>query len=195
MPPAVAVAAVTAAGALGGAALQSRAAGGATRAQSQATRQAMALERENAAERRRRYDANLARYQEAWDQREAVRRAILAQHGINLPPAAPRAPVAPSGPAGPQAGPNTVAGPETLAGVPNQSNLIQGSQQRNALPPAPPQGGNLSALMGPSAPGPSGAPPPAGGPAQSVPLAPAPAPAGMTLGDLSGWSNWRQYGA
>jgi hypothetical protein len=89
MPPVVAAAAVTSAGALGGAALQSRAAGQAARGQAKSTAGAMRMEREREREGARRYDAAMQRYDQAWQQREAVKHELLRQRGINPPAPAP----------------------------------------------------------------------------------------------------------
>ena len=163
MPPAVAVAGITAAGSLGGAALQSRAAGRAARGQQKAASGAIRREREVEGEQTRRYNQEWQVYNQAFRQREAMKRQLLRDRfGMNLPePAAP----APMG----------------------TQTRMDGS---GALAPAPPpSGGTLGALAGfepfDSQAGPAATP----GPPAS-PLGGAPIPQDGTLGSLAGWSQW-----
>ena len=85
MPPAVAAAAVTAAGALGGAALANRGASRAAQAQQRAGAEALAFERErDAADRAERQNA-LRLQEQQHNAREAARRSVLRHYGIFTP--------------------------------------------------------------------------------------------------------------
>ena len=179
MPPAVAVAGISAGAGLLGGALQNRAAGQAANHQRAATNTAMA-------EERRRYDLEMAQRIQAREQRDGLRRAILARYGINLPH--------PNGGAsqtlvgdrtgGPAGTPITLGTPGGGPSVgPYANGIARGANGSSTL--------NLSSLMG----GQPSAPPEAvAAPSGPVPAGPgAPPPQNMT--DLSGWSNWRNYGA
>lgn len=78
MPPVVIAAGIGAAGALGGAALSSRASGKASESQERSTSEALAFEREQAKRAE-------AAYQQQWMERQAMRSALLKRYGIDVP--------------------------------------------------------------------------------------------------------------
>lgn len=117
MPPAIVAAGISAVGALGGAALGARSQGQAAKSQAAATDKAMALTREQEAQRKAVYDQKMQQW-------TASRNALLKRYGIDIAPPTPDAP-----PAGPQAQPRPVMG-----------------QPGPAAPGAAP-GGNLAALI------------------------------------------------
>jgi hypothetical protein len=178
MPPVVAAAAVTSAGALGGAALQSRAAGRAARGQQKSTAGAMRMERDREVAAGRRYDTQMAAWQQAFDQREAVRREMLRRAGYDVPEPAAKPPMGSStrmdgaGAMAPPPGP----GAGTLGALSGFSG--DGLMDSQAGGPSPAQ--NMTA-------------PPAAAPGPEAALV----PQGGTLGDLAGWSNqgWRRANA
>lgn len=174
MPPAVIAAGVGAAGALGGAAITSHAAGGANKAQSHATDQALAYQREKDAAAQKRYERDYADYQQRLAAREATRRAIAKRYGIDLPdapaPAAAPPPAVP-GDARPALQPRT--GGPTFSTQPVQRPMAA------PMPAAPMVGG---------------APPLAAEPAGLVPMGPTgpQGPAGP-VPDASTWNDWSRY--
>lgn len=171
---------------LAGGAINSRAAGNAARQQRQATDQAIALERERDARAERRYQAELAAYTQAYEADQAMRRQILRKHGYDVPE--PRKPGA-AGKVGPAPAGAAPAGDGTLA------KLLQGRQTMG--PPGPgggvgPQGAGLMDSQGGPITG--GIPTPVGGPPMAIPNRAEipPMMEGGTLGDISGWSNWKR---
>lgn len=186
MPPVVAGAAITAGGGLLSGIFQSGANKNAQRSQERATNQAIALERERDAEAKRRYDAQVAAYAQAYEADQAMRRQILRKHGYDVPE--PRKPGA-AGKVGPAPAGAAPAGDGTLA------KLLQGRQTMG--PPGPgggvgPQGAGLMDSQGGPITG--GIPTPVGGPPMAIPNRAEipPMMEGGTLGDISGWSNWKR---
>lgn len=125
MPPAIAAApwlipAITGAGVIGGAALQSRGQNRATAAAERAQSEALAFEREREAARQREHQARENAYMQQWNAYQAQRAALMARYGINLggTPAGgrqhlgggPKAPAS-QAPVAPQAAPMAPGGP------------------------------------------------------------------------------------
>ena len=102
MPPVVAAAAVTAGAALTGSALSSKASGKAAKIQAEANDKALAFEREQAAEDKRRYEEQLAAEKAKWEAYQnqmasyrAASRGLLDQNVARLGLASYKAPAAP----------------------------------------------------------------------------------------------------
>ena len=89
--PLVGAAIATGVGQLGGALIGSHASSSAAKRAQESTNQAIQLQREQMAESQRRYDAQMAWYRQAYEQREAVRRELLRRYGVNIPEPTARA--------------------------------------------------------------------------------------------------------
>lgn len=148
-----------------GALAASRGASRAAREQRQSTDAAIALERERDAEAKRRYDAEMADRARNNVQREAIRRQLLRRYGLDVPE--PRAPIA----GAPKTSQAPVSGLSLGTMLGGQSGKLYDSQG----------GGQPS---GPPVPPPVGPPP--------LTSSPQMAPPGATLGDMSGWSDWKR---
>lgn len=184
MPPVVAGAAISAGAGLFGGLLQSGANKNAQRSQERATNQAIALERERDARAERQYQAEVAAYTQRYEADQAMRREVLRRHGYNVPE--------PRKPGDPKAGPAPGGAKPAEGGT-----LAQLLSARAGMGPPGPGAGlgpNGSSFMMDSQGGPV-----TGGPAPGP--APTPMPNGTqlppmmeggTLGDLSGWSNWKR---
>jgi hypothetical protein len=125
MPPAVAVAGVTAAGALGGAFMQNKAASNAARAQAKSSADMMALERERDSRRSMMEDRQWDDYQRRITAHEEGRKAIMRKYGVNVDGGAggltgrvPGRGMAPTGDGGAMLNLGALAGAPVAAGSP-----------------------------------------------------------------------------
>lgn len=84
MPPVVIAAGIGAAGALGGAALASRASNKATDASSKANAEALSYTKEQETARRADYDKANQAYQRQWETWNAQRMALLQRYGVDV---------------------------------------------------------------------------------------------------------------
>ena len=168
-------------GTLGGAFMGSNAQSRAAREQRRSTDQAIKLERERDARAEARYQAQVEAQRQAYEQDQALRRQILRSRGIDVPePRKPGDPKTAPNPAGATGG--------TLA------DLL--SKRRTLAPPVPgtptgvpaptPMEGNTGQI-GAGLMDSQGGPAAMGGPVTAPPMM-----EGGTLGDLSGWSDWRR---
>lgn len=156
-----------------GAGIQSSSQKNAAKRQATANQQALALERERDAEERRRYDQQVAMYNQAAAAREHIRRQILRRHGYDVPE-----PAAAVDPSVKSLAPRPAATSAPAAGGMSLGSLMGGADSRTMFDS---QGGSPSTLMA----APTAAP-------QDEALIPRD---GKTLGDFSGWSDWRRYAA
>ena len=140
MPPAIIAAAIPAVATLGAAALGSRSQGKATDAQSRATAEALAFQKQQEASRRQEYDKAMTQYEAKWGAWNASRNALLQRYGIDIGSSAPSPAVSAS------TGPRPPGGPATgqPAGMPQPGGP-------GGMPPGaqPAQGQNLGQLMRP----------------------------------------------
>jgi len=143
MPPAVAVAGVTAAGALGSAVLQNKSSKRATQAQERANAAALGFERERYGQENTYRQQALDDYTRRWNAWDAGRRAIFKQYGIDLLPSGGAltpggTPMPPAGGGGGGA-PAMGGGPPMtlglLAGRPDTLGGLTGAEDETALVP------------------------------------------------------------
>lgn len=142
MPPVAIAAGIAGAFALGGAALQSRSQGKATDAQSKATAEALAFQKQQEATRRQEYDKAMTQYEAKWGAWNASRNALLQRYGIDIGSSAPSPAVSastgPRPPGGPATGqPAGMPQPGGPAGMPPGAQVAQGQNLRQLMrPPA-----------------------------------------------------------
>ena len=168
---------VPAAAGLLGSGLQYASARGASKAQSRATDQAMALEREREARAAREKQAQMVAYRQAWERNYEMRRQVAQRYGVNLPPLTPTSSPKMDGAGKPMPSGAPAQAPAGKTGL-SLGDISRGPTAQPPMPSSMGGGGYAAPMFDSQAPGPM----------SSNEQAP------MTLGDIA-WSDWRNYGA